>query len=552
MADTHTLKTVPFTRVPKQTQLFLNYLESVPAALDFYQRPPVFEALVEMAGGRLSAFPFPRKEITTILGRQNERFGADAACLRNIDDLGNRDCFAVVTGQQVGLFAGPLYTIYKAFTAIRIAKELRARNIRAVPVFWLDTDDHDLAEVTHGAVRGAGSSLTSIDWRPLLFGKIPDRSPSVGPIKLPEAIREVIDEYFSGIVDSPWKAHARARVESAYRPETSFAEAFGRFMAELFAGHGLVLFDPRDVNAKRLIAPVFHKALAEAERIHDALSARTRALEAAGFHAQVAIQDNSTLLFIDASGERKALIRDGQAFALKAGELHFSLNQLLQTVDRSPEQISPNVLLRPLTQDFLFPTICYVGGPGEIAYFAQVEVLYQVFDRPMPAIWPRFSLTLLPTAEAEMMNKFELALEDCWEGRERLLEKILRASGGAVASNILVGMQDDITRAFEELRPAVTATEASLAPALETAKRKIFHHLQALEAKFFQGEARRNDELVRKAQILVDTCYPGGSLQEREIGICPFLSSAGPGILDTIYSLTKVDSFSHHVAIVSV
>jgi bacillithiol biosynthesis cysteine-adding enzyme BshC len=551
MTDASMFTTIPFAKIPRQTRLFLEYLEPSPAALSFYQRPPTLAAMAELAGARLSGFSFPRREIASVLRRQNERFGADADARRNIDNLEKEDCFAVMTGQQVGLFGGPLYTIYKAFTALRVVERLRVQNIRAVPIFWLDTDDHDLAEVTRCTVAGPDSPLRSMDGRPLLFGTTPDSSQPVGSIELPEAIGKVVDEYFSGLPDTQWKVQARARLESAYRPGVSFAEAFGRLMAGLFAGYGLVFFDPRDVDAKRMTTPVFQRALREDGHIHDALTARIRELEEAGFHAQVGIQENSTVLFLEERGQRRALVREGPQFALKGGQLRFPLDQLVETAGKSPEHFSPSVLLRPVVQDFLFPTVCYVGGPGEIAYFAQAEVLYRLFERPMPIIWPRSSLTLLSMAEAETMRQFGLALEDCFQGRNRLLEKMLQASGDALASSILARTQDDISRAFDELLPAVAATEGSLGPAMDTAKRKIFHHLQTLGVKFLQSEARRNSELAHKAKVLIDTCYPGGNLQERELGICPFLSRSGPGILDAIYSLVKTDSFSHRVAVVS-
>lgn len=551
MGETGTVVEVPCNRIPNQSSLFLSYLELSPKALPFYQHPPTFEALVELARTTPTNSAFRRNELTSILRRQNDRFGADADCRRHINDLEQPDCFAVVTGQQVGLFGGPLYTVYKAFTAIRIAEELRSRGIRAVPVFWLDTDDHDLAEVTHCTVVGADSSLHVMDYRQLLFGDVPGSIRSVGMVEFPPKIRQVIEDYFSLLPNTEWKAPVRSRLESAYHPGSSFADAFGRLLAQLCAGRGLVLFDPRDSGAKRLASPIFRSALEKAAEIHGRLSARNRELAAAEFHSQVTILENSTLLFLHEQGERKALVREGSDFALKGTDLRFSLSQLLQVASDAPERLSPNVLLRPIVQDSLLPTLCYIGGPGEIAYFAQAETLYRLFNRQMPVIWPRVGLTLLDAETAEVMSRYGLTLQDCFLGKEHVLEIMLQASRDVSAGSILTGMQHDLTSAFDELRPAMVVAEASLGPALDTARRKISHHLEGLRGKFIHHEARQNAELLRRAELFVNACYPNKNLQERELGIYYFLSRHGPRVLDVIYSFMKIDSFAHRVAVLS-
>lgn len=542
---------VPFARIPNQSNLFLSYLELSPEALSFYQRPPTLAALTELAGAYLTDVAFPRTEITAILKRQNERFRSDVRSLQYIEDLVRPDCFAVLTGQQVGLFTGPLYTIYKAFTAIRIAEELRARGTRAVPVFWLDTDDHDLAEVTHCSVLGADSLLRVMDYRQLLFGDLPESTRPVGSIEFPQTIRQAIEDYLAPLHDTEWRNSMRSRMESAYSIGSNLADAFGQLMAQLFAGYGLVLFDPRDADAKQLASSVFQEALKGAEEIHSRLSVRTRELEAAKFHSQVSILEGSTALFLHEQGERKALVREDSSFVLKGTEHRYGLNQLLQVAASSPERFSPNVLLRPVVQDTMFPTVCYVGGPGEIAYFAQAEALYRWFGRPMPVIWPRVSFTLLDSEVASAMARHGLALEDCFKGKEHILENLLKASDNARGSATLAGMQQDLAQGFDELRPAMTAAEASLGPALDTVKRKVFHHLEGLRAKCIQLEARQNGELLKRTEMLANTCYPNGNLQERELGICQFLSRYGPKILDTINSSIRIDSFVHDTLILS-
>ncbi len=551
MHDTGTVSEVPFTTIPNQSRLYLSYLGRALEALSFYQRPPDLGSLVDLARGELAGASFPRKQVASILRRQCGRFGSSDASLRNIDDLELPDGFAVVTGQQVGLFGGPMYTIYKACTAIRIAAELRTADIRAVPVFWLDTDDHDLAEVTRCTIAASGRSPEQKDYRRLLFGDLPHSSRPVGPVEFPPAIRQVIEDYFSGQPATSWKETALSAVESAYFPGATFADGFGRFMSRLFSSHGLVLFDPREADAKSLVAPVFRKALVEAEAMHDALASRARTLEASGFHAQVHVLENSTALFLEENSERRALVREGADVAVKGTGIRYSLSRLLEHLSDSPARFSPNVLLRPVVQDTLLPTLCYVGGPGEIAYFAQAEALYRLYARPMPAIWPRVSLTLLDAETAGIVKQFGLAWQDCFQGQEHVLEKMLKASGSTVAESVLRGLEEELEKAFDKLRPVLVTAEGSLGPAQDTAKRKIFHHLEGLRTRFVQSEARRHSEVLLKAELLINTCQPNRNLQERELGICHFLCRSGPKVLDDIYSLMRIDSLAHHVAVLS-
>ncbi len=547
MSDTGGFDEVPFDGIPNQSNLFLNYVGLSPEALSYFQRPPTLQAITDFAHSGLKGAVFPRREMRAILQRQNEHFGADARCLQYIEDLAHPDSFAVVTGQQTGLFTGPLYTIYKAFTAIRIAEELRARNILAIPVFWLDTDDHDLGEVTRCTVVGTDSSISVVDYRQQLFGGIEESTKPVGSIEFPQTIHQAVEDYLSRMAGGEWKEQLRSRLHSAYFPGAGFADAFGRTMAGLFSERGLVLFDPRDEDAKRLASPLFQKALKEAGEINGILSTRSRTLQAGGFHNQVSILENSSLLFFQKEGQRKALIREGPEFGLKGAAVRLGLDRLLQDASTSPQLFSPNVLLRPVVQDCLFPTLCYVGGPGEIAYFAQAEPLYRRFERPMPAIWPRASFTLLDVELADVMRRDRLSLSDCFQGEEHVLRKMLEASGSPNAADVAATIQEGLTRGLEELRPLMMAAEASLGPALDTARRKILHQLEGLKTKSVQRAAAQNSVLRRDVELLVNMCYPNRKLQERELGICQFLARCGPGVMDTIYSMVDIESFAHRV-----
>jgi bacillithiol biosynthesis cysteine-adding enzyme BshC len=536
---------IPFHTIPHQSALFLNYLECSPAALRFYQQAPTFASLEKSIRTRLNGARLPRQKVAAILRRQNKGYGCDLETLKQIDELENPDCVAIVTGQQVGLFTGPLYTIYKALTAIRLAQNLRKRGIRAVPVFWMETEDHDLAEVTRRTVLKSDSSLQSIDFRDILFDELPVGS--VGSIRFPEKIAQGVQKYLDCLPDGIGKAETKAQIEAACRPGTSFAQSFAELLSHILAGQGLMLFDPHDPEVKRLSSAVFQTALRDGRAIRTALVRRNGDLESSGFHSQVNVLDNSTVLFFIENGERRALEQRDSGFGLKNTNRTFGLDELLDYAGEAPEKFSPNVLLRPLVQDHLFPTAAYVGGSAELAYFAQIEVLYEMYDCPMPVLWPRDSFTLIEPEIGTEMDRMGIEFPDCFQGKRHLAQKAVHASGYSQAAANLDSMQERLDRVLTEIKPELQAVEAPLAQALETARRKILHNVQHLKSQVTRFEGTRNSSISNSVDLVLTHCYPNSNLQERELGIYHFLARYGSSLLNDIRSLMETGNFEHHV-----
>jgi bacillithiol synthase len=336
-------------------------------------------------------------------------------------------------------------------------------------------------------------------------------------------------------------------LESTYAPGSTFALSFARLITRLFRGSGLILFDPQDTEAKRLASTIFQKALNEADTLHAALMRRNQELHAAGFHAQVSVAENSTVLFFFAEGERRALERRSSGFGLKSSERAFSLEELMEHADRNPELFSPSVLLRPLIQDYLFPTVAYVGGSSELAYFAQIEVLYTLFERPMPLIWPRNSFTLLEPEIAVEMDRLEIGIQDCFQEIQHVLEKTIRNSRFSETLTHLEELHERLDRVLTEIRPEVQAIEPPLVQALETARRKILHNIQRLKAQVVRLAGMQNSSSLNAVDLIMSHCYPNQNLQERELGYLHFLARHGHSLLDTIHNGMEVGNFAHRV-----
>jgi len=544
MGNMPAIQHIPFRRLPQHSSLFLDYLAREEKALSFYRHPPTMEGLVQSAKEILGC-AFPRKEMVEILKQQNGKLRCGAKTLENLRALEGDDCVAVVTGQQVGLFSGPAYTIYKALTTLRLAEELRSRNIPAVPIFWMESEDHDLAEVTRLTLLDPDFRIQTDDSRKLLFGVPPEQQRSVGSIPLPETISRLIELYTSRLAAGAGHAGVKNLLESTYRPGFSLCEAFGRLMAQLFKDYGLVLFDSQAPGARRLISGLFGKAIGDAEAILAALKARTRTVEDAGFHSQVIVRDDSTLLFLHQGGERRALAREGTDFPVRNTDIRFTREELTRVAEEEPERLSPNVLLRPLVQDSLFPTAAYIGGPSEIAYFAQIEALYRHFNRPMPAIWPRRSIACIDADLAQQWKESGLSYEDCFTQRNSVVRKILK--GDSPDRSVLDRLRKDLSQELKALGPLMGRVDQTLEAAAATAERKMLHNIDKLQAKIAKLDERENEALVAMADRYINQCYPDGHLQERTLGIPYFISRYGPDLIDRLYPLVETDRFDHCV-----
>jgi bacillithiol biosynthesis cysteine-adding enzyme BshC len=545
MMDSPSFRSLPFHRLPHQPGVFLKYVDSSADVLPFFRHPPTLEG-IHLAVDDARLRPFPRRELAEILRSQNQRFGGGHPVRQAIEELEKPDSVAILTGQQVGLFAGPLLTIYKALTALRLSDDLRRDGINAVPIFWLASDDHDLAEIARMAAPGPGFETRMLDVREFLFGTTAVPPHPVGTIRLPGTIRQLVQTYCGSQPESAWGREFLAQLAECYAPGTTFAEAFGRLMALIFQGRGLILFDPRDSGAKRLSAPVLGSALQEATGLRAQLADRSRALQQSGMAAQVAVLPHSTLVFLEDEGGRRLLVTKELGFTLRDTGRMFFLDELLELTRSAPERFSPNVLLRPVVQDHLFPTVAYVGGPAEVSYFAQIEPLYQFYGRPMPVIWPRSSYTILDAGICATLDNLGLQLEDCFHGERHLLHTILK-NRPAPFSDVLNGLGSYLDGSIARVTPNLVSTEPTLGPAADMVRRKLLHRIGSLQTKFLHFELRRDSALRQTVSQLLANCYPNGSLQERVLGAVPLLARFGPSMLDTLYEGIDTRSFGHRI-----
>ena len=538
--------TIPFDRIPHQTRLFLDYLHDPTALREFYPSAVRFHhELPARAPEVLAAHQTDRDLLCDALQDMNAAWGAGEETLKNIQRLREADCLAVVSGQQAGLFSGPLYTIYKALSAVKLAGCLTQRNNKAVPVFWIATEDHDFLEVAKAEFIGRDCKLTHVEVSPDLH----QEGQPVGRVIIDSSINAVVDRLLELLPSSEFTADLEAVLRDAWRPGRTYAEAFARMMTSLLGRHGLVLLDPLDQRLKALAAPLYASAALRAHEIATAIEVRSRKLVEAGYHAQVTASENSFPLFIhNAGGARHALTRspDGK-YTTKQEDKAYTVEELSQLALAHPEQFSPNVTLRAVVQDYLLPTIAYYGGAAEIAYFAQTAEVYRLLERPITPILPRSSLTMIERHTGRVLERYGLTLEDLFTGPENVLKRVVEEYLGAETARSFEKTEAAVNSDLDNLREQLRSIDPTLADALETGRRKINYQLEGLRTRFHRAQMARDEAAHRQLLRAFDQLCPNKELQERHINVTSLLARHGRYVVDWIYNAINIGSNEHQI-----
>lgn len=522
--------------LPGTTRLYSTFLSDFTSVSEFYGHPPNMQGLDE-AAREIRIDNSVRRAVVDVLRDLNRALGGDDATTRNLDRLQD-GAVAVVTGQQVGLFGGPAYSIYKALTAVHVARELTERGVDAVPVFWLATEDHDLAEVDHCFFPKRGG----IERLDLGTSGLADRR--VGDIRLGEGVGDLSAKVVQ-LLEGSCAEEVGKWIAESYAPEESFGSSFGKLMTRIFAGRGLIFLDPMSPELHRLSQPTILRAVKEHRALASELVARFEALERAGFHAQVKVTEQSTLLFRMVDGQRIAL-RAGNG-GLIAGNKSESLDEALKAVEARPQDFSPSALLRPVIQDTLLPTVAYIAGPAEVAYHAQTSLVYKKLLGRAPAILPRASFTLVPPHVSNLFKKYDLDVRDVLQGRHKLRARLEAEALPQALSERFDGGEQAIKALVDGLREPLAKLDQTLVGALDTASEKMLYQFHGLRAKAGRAEGFRTGVLNAHENEIAGWLFPNEAPQERSFGLLTFLAAEGPQLLDHLDRHIETGSGEHCV-----
>jgi bacillithiol synthase len=534
---------LPFSQIPHTSRLFTDFLSYASSVRPFYPRSPQFSEWFREEAAKISYDPSRRERVTAILEQQNKSWGASSNTLENLGRL-RKGAVAVVTGQQVGLFGGPMFAIYKALTAVKLAQEATAAGVEAVRVFWLATYDHDLAEVNHVSIPVADGGLKTLA---TTSHDVPGAP--VGAVRFGEEIIPLVEAAMPlGFLDP-------AILRESYCPGETFGTAFARFYARLFADWGVILLDPSDAGIASMVEPVYRQAAQRAEELSASLLERGRALESAGYHQQVRVTDSSVLLFSMRDGARTAIHRRKNSsehdpvFVLgdESSTETLLLQDLLARISANPEHFSPNVLLRPVVQDYLLPTLAYTGGAAEVAYFSQAAIVYEALLGRITPILPRFSATIVDTRMQRLLDRYGASFTDTFGGVDALRRQFATRSLPGDLQTALAATKDSLEANFSTVKVKLAALDPTLVDAAETARSKMQHQLEKLHAQAARAESQKSELISRHASTISDFLYPEKGLQERTVGAVYFLAHYGLDWLREVYECIHSDCHDHQI-----
>ncbi len=532
---------IDIRRFPWIRRLAADYAFAYGNVAEFFAGDPGQRDAWNTAIARTGQHRRDRETIADVVVAQQRKRNAPPEAEAAAELLRDTRSVAILTGQQAGLFGGPLFTLLKALTAIRLAEQVRAdHQVPAIPIFWIDAEDHDWDEVKHVCVLDANLAPHS-----LALGNPPGAHEGpVARVRLDGSIAGALAELEQLLQAGDFTPGLLDSLRAAYAAGIGMADAFGRWLESILGPRGLVVFDASDPAAKPLAREVFRR-----EITHEGVTARLAAeagaaLQARGYHAQATPQEGSIALFHLNSGRDPIRHQDGRYVA---GNASFTRDELLALVEGAPEQFSPNVLLRPLVQDTLFPTVCYVAGPNELAYLGQLGRVYDTFGIPMPLMFQRSSATLLDANSMRFLSRHNFPLENLRAQDEAALNQLLESQlpPGVEAS------LEDAARLIQSRMDTLAGEVPQIDPTLEGATRSTLARMQddlkKLHNKIIQAAKRKDETLRRQFKHAQAQAFPGGHPQEREIGFVHFLNQYGPGLIDRLSDELTLDLGIHWV-----
>lgn len=537
-SEPSTRTAIDVRRFPWIRRLAADYAYDFPSVEPFFAGNPTQSSAWADAIRRTQAHTRDRAGIAAILAAQQARRGAPAASVAAARKLADGQTVAVLTGQQAGLFGGPLFTLLKALTALKLAAQVeRDHKVPAVAIFWIDAEDHDWDEVRSCSVYDSALAAHSV----ALPGRSADHAP-VATVQLDQHITAALDQLEQLLPATEFRPALMADLRAAYAEGRGMADAFGRWMERVLGDRGLIVYDASDPAAKPLAGPLFVSELSKPGETATLAGRAGAQLVSRGYHSQVHAHDDGLALFHMQGGRRAIRQQDG---AFVAGDVSVPQAAMVREAATSPASFSPNVLLRPVVQDTLFPTICYVAGPNELAYLGQLRGVYDRFGVPMPLMYPRASATLLDAPAMRFLAKYGMPIEALQPQDESALNQLLESQIPPAVESSFTNASAAVDSSMQAIIDAIPALDPTLEGATRSTLGRMQHDLQSLHNKMIQA-AKRRDETLRRQYIRTRAlAFPDGHAQERTIGFVSFLNQYGPALVDRLEQELPLD-MGHH------
>ena len=525
------------------TRLYGDFINNFQQVKRFYRFD--FRSLKSFrtAAEERSALYTHRELLADVLREQNLDFGSSEKTMSNIELLRQKNTVAIVTGQQVGLFGGPLYTWYKIVTAIKLAHSLHEQlpEFSFVPIFWLEGEDHDFEEVNHINILNSDFQPVKLEYYPK--GKRGQKNLSaVGNVTIDENIEMVVGELTKTLVPTEFKKDVVEKLQHSYAAGTTFNKAFASYINLLTKDQGLIFIDANNRRLKDLVKPIFLKEIEEYPRVSQLIIQQSAELEE-HYHAQIKTKAMNVFLFHQ--GGRYMLEPRENDFSLRGSRQHFTKDELLALIQESPESVSPNVALRPVCQDTLLPTVAYIAGPSEVAYFAQLRQVYEYFGCPYPVIYPRASATIVEEKQLKILDKYQIGLPELFENPGKISKKVVDMVAEVKIDEMFTESSNQLNDTLNELKFGLNYIDPTLLGSLETAREKIEATMHILKEKAGEAQQRKHEIAIRQIQKVQNILLPHENFQERELNLSYFMNKYGSDFPAWLANELTIDCFQH-------
>jgi len=534
---------IPINQLPGMSSLVKDYYFRYSKVSEFFNGDFRDVAVFQNQAEQVTERKLDRDRLTAILKAQNQNFGCGPETIGNINKIAQQGANVVVTGQQVGLFSGPLYTIYKSLTVIKMAKFLEKKCQGSfVPVFWMASDDHDIDEINHINLIDKNNQVKKI-----IASSLPTKHKiPAAKIVLNAEIKNCIQQLRDQTHETEFKSQVLDDLSAAYQPGRSIGEAFARWMTQLFKSFGLIFIDAVIPDFKEFGKKVFFHEIAENSPSTERAIETSKKLSRSKYHAQIQLHEGILNVFFAEEERQTIQFREG-FFNIKGKNQKFTKDELLTLVENKTFIFSPNVLLRPIYQDYLLPTVAYVGGPGEIAYFAQMKEVYKNFSLQMPVIYPRKSITIKENKIDHILTNYSLQIQDLWHPTDRMINEILKKQIPDAIDTALGQTMSHLAQDFKSIRKEISLLEPTLENSADLTERKISQQFNRLEKKILQAAKKKHNIILQQFHKAKNNLYPHNHIQERGLNITPFLIKYGYSLINKLYEEIDINTYDHQI-----
>lgn len=516
----------PFSHLPF-SGLFKDYTSNFSRLADFFDTNPFSETETVK---KLEEYSFPgdRKEVIRILTDFNRQFDANDQVFQSIEKLEDEKCLAVVTGQQLTIYGGPLFTILKIITAIHQADIWEKKYGRPfVPVFWMADEDHDFDEAAAIGLFDRDEIKTmTIDAEHVNHQRVSE-------IILGDRFEAFRNEIRHLLAETDFSGRLWEILDDTYKKGSTFSEAFGKLILKIFGKHGLILAGTNSEVSKRAVTEPLIQSVEKASEIFDALNTRSEKLNVKGYHRQVYVQI-SNLFWIDDDKNREKIANSGHRWHIEGKDIYWDDADLINEINKNPQRFSPNVFLRPLTQSWLLPCIAYVAGPSEVAYYAQMKDLYSLFDLKMPIILPRFSAAIVESGIERIIDKLPFEKYEYNQRIEDLESEYISRADTPDIESIFTIWKKTAGECSEGSIRAITEIDPTLKGSAEKAITSYFNELDKLKGKVYRSLKEQDKTQLNRLRRIQNSLFPNGNLQDREVAFIYFMNKYGIDIWDNI------------------